>query len=90
MAQRYGPLVVDVLRRGGRPACLALVRDGKRGLEMVLQLPDLRTPRRRWRRRTRCRSGPARPRPPVPTGSTGSGAGAGRCWSGPGSSPCSS
>jgi hypothetical protein len=41
-AQRYSPFLVEVLRRGGRPSCMGLVRDD-RGLEVVLQLPDLRS-----------------------------------------------
>jgi hypothetical protein len=42
MAGRYTPLVADVLRRGGRPSCIGLVDHGKRGLQVVLLLPDLR------------------------------------------------
>jgi hypothetical protein len=38
----YAPLVNDVLRRGGRPSCLAGVDRGERGLKVVLYLPDLR------------------------------------------------
>lgn len=39
MSERYRPAVEDVLRRGGRPACLALVTNGRRGVEVQLRLP---------------------------------------------------
>ncbi len=41
--QSYAPFVDDVLRRGGRPSCLADVDRGEHGLKVVLHLPDLRT-----------------------------------------------
>ena len=40
MAQRYGPIVQEILRRGGRPGCVALVDHGRRGLEVELRLPE--------------------------------------------------
>ncbi len=39
MSQRYGPTVDSVLRRGGRPGCIARVVPGKRGVEVELRLP---------------------------------------------------
>ncbi|PRX50947.1 hypothetical protein B0I33_10198 [Prauserella shujinwangii] len=39
MSQRYGPLVAHVAAQGGRPGCEAVIREGNRGLEMVLRLP---------------------------------------------------
>jgi hypothetical protein len=42
MAGRYGPLVADVWQRGGRPSCIGAVKQGERGLQVVLRLPDLR------------------------------------------------
>lgn len=51
MSQRYGPLVDEVLRSGGRPACVATVDHGRRGLvEVELRLPEV----------------PAGPPPPTP------------------------
>ncbi len=42
MSTRYRPHVDDVLRRGGRPGAIGLVRHGRRGLvEVELRLPDL-------------------------------------------------
>ncbi|WP_300009096.1 hypothetical protein [Pseudonocardia sp.] len=40
MSQRYGPLVDEVRRRGDRPGAVALVIDGRRGVEVELRLPD--------------------------------------------------
>lgn len=64
MSQRYGPQVDDVLRRGERPGAVALVVNGRRGVEMELRLPDapadapvpVPPPRPR----------PSRPAPPTP------------------------
>ena len=39
MAQRYFPLIDEVLRAGGRPGCLARVLRGPRGIEVELKLP---------------------------------------------------
>jgi hypothetical protein len=39
MAQRYGPVVEEVLRRGGRPGCLGRVENSPRGPQVVLRLP---------------------------------------------------
>lgn len=39
MSERYGLLVEEVLRYGGRPACVGLVRYGRHGLEVELRLP---------------------------------------------------
>lgn len=39
MSRRYGPLVDDVLRRGGRPGCIADVVVGTRGIEVEVRLP---------------------------------------------------
>lgn len=39
MSQRYGPVVDAVLNRGGRPGSEAIVRVGKRGIEVELMLP---------------------------------------------------
>lgn len=41
MSDRYAPLVEDVLRRGGRPGCVALVVHGSRGVEVELRLPEV-------------------------------------------------
>ncbi len=39
MSRRYAPLVAQVISRGGRPGCSAVVQLGARGLEVVLRLP---------------------------------------------------
>ena len=39
MAQRYGPVVEDVLRTGRRPGCLARIVAGQRKIEVELRLP---------------------------------------------------
>ncbi|MFC4947019.1 hypothetical protein [Pseudonocardia sp. GCM10023141] len=41
MSNRYGPIVADVLRRGGRPAADAVVLNGTRGIEVTVRLPDV-------------------------------------------------
>jgi hypothetical protein len=77
MALRYGPLVEHVLRGGGRPACIARVIHGRRGIEVELRLPassdrSLPAPVRP----------PARPTPepirPRPSGRPGRGSAGGR------------
>jgi hypothetical protein len=39
MSQRYGPLVNAVATRGARPGCAAVIKLGKRGVELDLRLP---------------------------------------------------
>ena len=41
MSQRYGRIVDDVQRHGGRVGCLGLVVAGKRGIEVELRLPTV-------------------------------------------------
>lgn len=41
MSAHYGPLVEDVLLLGGRPACIAEVANGNRGVELELRLPEV-------------------------------------------------
>lgn len=43
LSERHLPGVDDVLRDGGRPACVALVAFGPHELEMELRLPDVST-----------------------------------------------
>ena len=39
MSQRYAPMLSQVAHHGGRPGCVAAVRRGTKGLEIVLHLP---------------------------------------------------
>ncbi|ALG08773.1 hypothetical protein [Kibdelosporangium phytohabitans] len=39
MSDRYGALVSEVIERGHRPGCAAVLHDGKRGIEVTLRLP---------------------------------------------------
>lgn len=39
MSRRYTPFVTQVTAHGGRPGCVATVRPGPKGLEVVLRLP---------------------------------------------------
>ena len=62
MSERYLPLVDHIIANSGRPGCEAVIRQGDRGIEVELRLPDLRE---RQRQVPPARPAPLGPPPPV-------------------------